>query len=79
VSPGSLYASGLIAAGGIVGLIGIGIKYMEIHHWLPDDVLSLSKRIPFLASANWLSVLMFGLLCCSLFYFARKPLEANRK
>jgi uncharacterized oligopeptide transporter (OPT) family protein len=79
VSPGSLYASGLIAAGGIVGLIGIGVKYMEIHHWLPDDVLSLSKRIPFLAGANWLSVLMFGLLCSSLFYFARKPLEANKK
>src|SRR5438309_7377709 len=29
VSPGSLYASGLIAAGGIVGLIGIGIKLLE--------------------------------------------------
>ena len=79
VSPGSLYASGLIAAGGIVGLMGIGLKYMEIHHWLPDDVLSLSKRIPFLASADWLSVLMFGLLCFSLFYFARKPLGASKK
>jgi putative OPT family oligopeptide transporter len=29
VSPGSLYASGLIAAGGIVGLIGIGFNLIE--------------------------------------------------
>jgi len=29
VSPGSLYASGLIAAGGIVGLLGIGFKLIE--------------------------------------------------
>jgi len=79
VSPGSLYASGLIAAGGIVGLLGIGVKYMEIKHWLPDQVISLSRRIPFLAGANWLSVLMFGLLCVSLFYFARKPLEDKRR
>jgi putative OPT family oligopeptide transporter len=29
VSPGSLYASGLIAAGGIVGLLGIGLNLVE--------------------------------------------------
>ena len=29
VSPGSLYASGLIAAGGIVGLLGIAFNYIE--------------------------------------------------
>jgi uncharacterized oligopeptide transporter (OPT) family protein len=29
VSPGSLYASGLIAAGGIVGLLGIAFTYVE--------------------------------------------------
>jgi uncharacterized oligopeptide transporter (OPT) family protein len=29
VSPGSLYASGLIAAGGIVGLVGIGLNLIE--------------------------------------------------
>jgi putative OPT family oligopeptide transporter len=79
VSPGSLYASGLIAAGGIVGLTGIGLKYIEIKKWLPDDVISLSKRIPFLATADWLSVIMFGVLAYSLFYFARKPLGAAKK
>ena len=79
VSPGSLYASGLIAAGGIVGLTGIGVKYMEIKKWLPDGVLSISRRVPFLANADWLSVVMFGMLAFSLFYFARKPLEGEKK
>jgi uncharacterized oligopeptide transporter (OPT) family protein len=79
VSPGSLYASGLIAAGGIVGLTGIGVKYMEIKKWLPDGVISLSRRVPFLANADWLSVLIFALLAFSLFHFARKPLESESK
>jgi uncharacterized oligopeptide transporter (OPT) family protein len=74
VSPGSLYASGLIAAGGIVGLIGIGVKYMAIKNWIPDGILSLSKRMPSLADAQWLAALMFLVLAWSLFYFARKPL-----
>jgi len=78
VSPGSLYASGLIAAGGIVGLTGIAVKYMEIKKWLPDQVISISKRVPFLGNADWLSVVMFGVLCFSLFYFARKPLEGEK-
>ena len=29
ISPGSLYASGLIAAGGIVGLMGVALKLYE--------------------------------------------------
>ena len=74
VSPGSLYASGLIAAGGIVGLLGIAVKYMDIKHWIPSNVLSLSARIPYLGNARWLAVLMFALLSASLYYFARKPL-----
>jgi putative OPT family oligopeptide transporter len=79
VSPGSLYASGLIAAGGIVGLLGIGVKLMAIKNWIPDQLLSLSKRIPYLLDAQWLSVLMFALLAYSLFYFARKPLGDKQK
>jgi putative OPT family oligopeptide transporter len=78
VSPGSLYASGLIAAGGIVGLLGIGVKYMAIKNWIPDAVLSLSKRIPYLADAQWLAALMFIVLAGSLFHFARKPLEDKK-
>ena len=55
------------------------VKLMAIKKWIPDNVLSLSKRIPFLADATWLSVIMFALLCFSLFYFARKPLEGDQK
>lgn len=79
VSPGSLYASGLIAAGGIVGLLGIGVKLMDIRKWIPPNVLSLSARIPYLGGANWLAVVMFALLSLSLYYFARKPLGSDKK
>jgi hypothetical protein len=78
VSPGALYASGLIAAGGVVGLLGIGLKYMAIKKWIPDSILSLSNRIPYLADAQWLATLMFVLLAASLFYFARKPIENDK-
>jgi hypothetical protein len=81
VSPGSLYASGLIAAGGIVGLLGIAIKFMQIRGWIRPDLLSLSARIPALAStgAGFFSVAMFVLLALSLYYFARKPLSTDQK
>jgi len=71
ISPGSLYASGLIAAGGIVGLMGVGAKLYES---------ATDKTIPRFSEHNWLhqdwvSVLMFALLAYSLYYFARKPLD----
>src|SRR3954453_15263579 len=41
VSPGSLFASGLIAAGGIVGLLGVIVKLLETQHWrwFPEHTL----------------------------------------
>ncbi len=71
VSPGSLYASGLIAAGGIVGLLGVALKGYET---TTDrgDILNLPHT--FLDNA-WVSVLAFALLAYSLYYFARKPLK----
>jgi putative OPT family oligopeptide transporter len=76
VSPGSLYASGLIAAGGIMGLLGVALKLYEaasgheVHLWFaagsaPYEIL---YRQP-------ISVAMFALLAFSLYYFARKPLK----
>jgi len=74
ISPGALYASGLIAAGGIVGLIGVAIKAYE----------SLTgNHVPIqFPEANFLhhdivSVLMFGALAFSLYYFARKPMNKS--
>ncbi len=69
VSPGSLYASGLIAAGGIVGLIGVALKGYTttfnmpnpIHLPLTDNPICFGAGLPALAG--------------SLYYFARKPLK----
>jgi putative OPT family oligopeptide transporter len=73
VSPGSLYASGLIAAGGIVGLLGVVVKLYEA---------ATDRTIPRFSDHNplhhdYISVLMFALLAFSLYYFARKPLETK--
>jgi putative OPT family oligopeptide transporter len=79
VSPGSLYSSGLIAAGGIVGLAGMVIKVAEAKHWLPENSIAWGQKIPALANNGVLAVIMFGLLAYSLFHFARKPLESEKK
>jgi putative OPT family oligopeptide transporter len=71
ISSGSLYASGLIAAGGIVGLLGVAIKLYES---------ATDRTIPRFSDHNplhhdWVSVLMFAALAFSLYHFARKPLD----
>jgi uncharacterized oligopeptide transporter (OPT) family protein len=78
VSPGSLYASGLIAAGGIVGLMGIAIKLMEDRNLIsPGTVQFDPKGFMAFLHYDWVSVLMFIVLGATLFYFARKPLEGG--
>jgi hypothetical protein len=78
ISPGSLYASGLIAAGGIVGLLGVGFRLIEGFseqrggHWL---LPRFSEHNPL--HRDPVAVLMFALLAFSLYYFARKPLETK--
>ncbi len=82
VSPGSLYASGLIAAGGVVGLLGVALKgleafpaftsFMERNGMRTHDFVKFSET-GFLHQ-NWLTVVMFLALAASAFYFARKPL-----
>ena len=74
ISPGSLFASGLIAAGGIMGLLGVCGNVYE-QHW--------DTTLPRFTSANplykdWVSVLAFAALAFSLYYFARKPLESEK-
>jgi putative OPT family oligopeptide transporter len=71
ISPGALYASGLIAAGGIVGLIGVAIKAYE---QLTDSHIPIQfPEIPYLHS-NGTAVVMFAALAFSLYHFARKPM-----
>jgi putative OPT family oligopeptide transporter len=76
VSPGSLYSSGLIAAGGVIGLLSIVIKVMEDAGWMKPDTFNVgTKWLGPLATNGWLGVVMFLLLASSLFVFARKKLE----
>lgn len=76
VSPGSLYASGLIAAGGIFGLLAIIFKLLEDKHWMGKDFFLFGPKIlGGLATNSWTGVFIFVMLCGSLFVFARKKLD----
>ena len=89
--PGALYSSGLIAAGGIFGLLGIIINLFQdqeianhVPHWfaailrLPwrPNLFSFGpKLMGGLATNNLFAAFMFLVLAGSLFYFARKKLD----
>jgi hypothetical protein len=80
VSPGSLYASGLIAAGGVFGLLSIVISLLEDpevkFHFLPPGFFNIGPRmLGGLSESHMLGVIMFALLAGSLFFFARKKLD----
>jgi len=90
-SPGALYSSGLIAAGGIFGLLGIIINLLQdpeianhVPHWLSavlrlpwrPDLFSIGpKLLGSLATNNLFGLIMFIGLAASLFFFARKKLN----
>ncbi len=79
-SPGPLYASGLIAGGGIFGLLGIIIYLFGDpnfrYHFLPQHFLFVGPRLlGSLAQSRGLAVLMFALLGATQFYFARRKLN----
>lgn len=89
-SPGALYSSGLIAAGGIFGLLAIIINLLkdpEIPKHAPGWITSVLRlpwqenRLVFgptilgsLTTNNLFGLIMFVLLGASLFYFGRKKL-----
>ncbi len=77
--PGALYASGLIAAGGIVGLLGIGVALLEKSGRLPEHAINLGERLPAVHGSDALGMLAFLFLAYSLYYFARKPLDSSAK
>jgi len=90
-SPGALYSSGLIAAGGIFGLLGIVIALLQDPEistrvpgwvstvlrlpWRPDLFSFGPKLLGPLATSNLFGAFMFLLLAGSLFHFARKKLD----
>ena len=76
--PGALYASGLIAAGGIVGLLGIAVKLLEKKAIIPEGAIDMGKYMPAVHASAALGVVAFGLLAFSLYYYARKPLDGAK-
>lgn len=81
VSPGSLFASGLIAAGGIMGLAGIGVRLIfGVDKPTPIDISSWLPRAGFgTVGLNAVAVVTFLLLAWSLYHFARKPLPSTER
>jgi len=91
VGPGALYASGLIAAGGVFGLLAIVLNLLqdpELSKHLPGWVLALfrlpwpgkmfafgEKFMPQLSQSHVLGVVLFLLLAVSLFVSARRRLS----
>lgn len=71
VSPGSLFASGLIAAGGIMGLLGVAFKFYETT-WDKENPIGLPHMFIY---NDAVSVVAFLALAFALYYFARKPLN----
>jgi putative OPT family oligopeptide transporter len=76
--PGALYASGLIAAGGIIGLLGIAVKLVEQQGWVREGAIDMGKHLPAIHASAALGVVAFALLAYSLYHFARKPLEGPK-
>src|SRR5208337_3790595 len=70
-SSGSLYASGLIAAGGIMGLLGVVNAFVGMKWDLPNYI-AIPHSFQY---HDWFSFLAFLALAFSLYYFARKPLK----
>jgi putative OPT family oligopeptide transporter len=75
--PGALYASGLIAAGGVVGLLGIVVALIEKQGWLPERAIDLGHLVPWIHNSDLLGILGFAALAFSLYHFARKPLATR--
>jgi putative OPT family oligopeptide transporter len=93
VSSGSLYASGLIAAGGVFGLLAIVINLLQdpelgkrLPHWAaralhlpwPAKMFAFGeKQMPHLSQAPGLGVALFLVLALTLFLSARKRLKQS--
>jgi uncharacterized oligopeptide transporter (OPT) family protein len=91
VSPGSLYASGLIAAGGVFGLLAIIINLLQDPElgkrlpgwaatvfrlpWPPTAFAFGDKFMPRLSQSHGVGVALFLLLAMSLYISARKKLD----
>ncbi len=90
-SPGALYSSGLIAAGGVFGLLAIIINILQDPQiatrvpgwfaailrlpWRPDLFAFGPRLFGSVTHSNLTGIVMFVLLAGTLFYFAKKKLD----
>jgi len=81
--PGALYASGLIAAGGVFGLLAIALTLLgQVKTrfawlaWFPTRWSAVGAHLG-LQDKPVVAVIAFALLGFSLYHFARKPLEVE--
>jgi putative OPT family oligopeptide transporter len=80
INSGSLYASGLIAGGGIFGLFGIVVTLLEdpefrYHLFKPGTFAIGPKLAPMLSKSDGFAMIMFLLLAATQFFFARKKMS----
>ena len=81
VSPGALFASGLIAAGGVIGLLAIVFNVLSDPELgikiIPPGALNFGPKLvgKAVAEGNVVPIVMFAGLAASLFVFARKKLD----
>ncbi|MGD0840489.1 MAG: oligopeptide transporter, OPT family [Candidatus Acidiferrales bacterium] len=78
--PGPLFASGLIAGGGIFGLFGIVVTLLEDpefkYHIFRPGLFQIGPGITgFLANSHIFALCMFGVLMSAQYYFARKKMN----
>jgi len=73
VSSGSLLASGLIAAGGLAGLMGVCLALLQDKTSFVTPQFKVTN--PFYK--DWVSVVAFAALAFALYYFAKKPMPSE--
>jgi putative OPT family oligopeptide transporter len=76
LSSGTLYAAGLISAGGVVGLLGIAFSVLRESLGVTESFAKLGPRLPIL-STRLTSFVAYILLSASLYWCAKKPLHTH--
>ncbi len=76
-SSGALYSSGLIAGAAVFGLVAAAISYLEATGRIVHGAFAIGPRLLGAAWAgnNLWAVLLFALLCGSLYAVARRPMR----
>lgn len=80
-SSGALYSSGLIAGAAVFGLVAAAISYLEATGRIAHGQFQVGPRIvgAALAGSDLWAVIIFAVLCASLYAVAKRPLQIGKK